>query len=263
MKKRLSFISFISLISFVLAACATEPPLPTLAVIPTQAIKPTDAPKTTTPLTVSPTTAAQPTTAPQPTAPAQPAVAAPLKGEVTLWHAYDATGIEEKTFLQIVDSVKKKNPELKINVQRIAIYEITNRYKLGVKNNTAPDLFINSNDDLGDLVREKMVLDITSHTSGKFSNVAPFAVEGVKVEGKIYGVPESANTVVLYYNNSLLDKAPATTGELLNAVKSNKALAAVPVRRCSIYPISKKRARLWKQVTPISFSHLSKASRRC
>ncbi|MEK7439237.1 MAG: extracellular solute-binding protein [Chloroflexota bacterium] len=224
MKK--TFFIFLCL-TLILSACATEPPLPTLAVIPTQAIKLTDAPKTITPLTVSPTTAPQLTTAPQPTTPAQPAVAAPLKGEVTLWHTYEANGVEEKTFLQIIDSVKKKNPELKINVQRIPIYEITNRYRVGVKNNTAPDLFINSNDDLGDLAREKMVLDITSHTSGKLSNVAQYAIEGVKVEGKIYGIPESANTVVLYYNNSLLDKAPATTGELLNAVKSNKALAAV------------------------------------
>ncbi len=206
-------------LTIISSACATEPPLPTLAPTLAPAIKPTDAPK--------PASTIVPTTAPQPTAPAQPAIAAPLKGEVTLWHAYEANGVEEKTFLQIIDSVKKKNPELKINVQRIPIYEITNRYRVGVKNNTAPDLFINSNDDLGDLVRDKMVLDITSHTSGKFSNVAPFAIEGVKVEGKIYGVPESANTVVLYYNNSLLDKAPATTGELLNAVKSNKALAAV------------------------------------
>ena len=222
MKKHLSLLSILSL---VLTACATEPPLPTLAPTLAPAVKSTDVPKPAS--TVAPTTAPQLTAAPQPTTPAPPAVAAPLKGEVTLWHAYDANGVEEKTFLQIVDSVKKKNPELKINIQRIAIYEITNRYKVGVKNNTAPDLFINSNDDLGDLVREKLVLDITTHTSGKFSNVAPFAMEGVKVEGKIYGVPESANTVVLYFNNSLLDKAPATTDELLNAVKSNKALAAV------------------------------------
>lgn len=225
MKKRLFLFFLLSLLSFVLAACVTEPPLPTLAPTLSPPIKSTDSPKPAS--TIPPTTAPQLTAAPQTTSPAQPAVAAPLKGEVTLWHAYEANGVEEKIFLQIVDSIKKKNPELKINVQRIPIYEITNRYKVGVKNNTAPDLFINPNDDLGDLVREKMVLDITPYVSGKLSSVAPFAVEGVKVEGKIYGVPESANTVVLYYNNTLLDKAPATTDELLNAVKNNKALAAV------------------------------------
>jgi len=219
------YLSLLSLLSLVLSACATEPPLPTLAPTLAPAIKSTDVPKPVS--TVAPTTVTQLTAAPQPTTPAQPAIAAPLKGEVTIWHAYEANGVEEKTFLQIIDSVKKKNPELKINIQRIAVYEIVNRYKLGVKNNTAPDLFINSNDDLGDLVREKMLLDITPFTSGKLSGVAPFALDGVKVEGKIYGVPESANTVVLYYNTSLLDKAPATTDELLNAVKSNKALAAV------------------------------------
>ena len=78
------------------SACATEPPLPTLAVIPTQAIKPTDAPndhangvadnRASTHNRASATT------------PAQPAVAAPLKGEVTLWHTYEANGVEEKLF---------------------------------------------------------------------------------------------------------------------------------------------------------------------
>ena len=222
MKKLFFVLLCLAIIS---SACATEPPLPTLAPTLSPPIKATDITKPAS--TISPTTASQLTTAPQPTTLAPPAVAAPLKGEVTLWYAYDSNGIEEKTFLQIVDSVKKKNPELKINVQRIPIYEITNRYKVGVKNNTAPDLFINSNDDLGDLVREKLLLDIAPYVGGRLSSVAPFAVEGVKIEGKIYGIPESANTVVLYYNTTLLDKAPATTGELLNAVKNTKALAAV------------------------------------
>jgi arabinogalactan oligomer/maltooligosaccharide transport system substrate-binding protein len=210
MKKNLfTVLSMLAIFALVLTACATpttEAPKPT-AVPPTAAPAATAVPK--------PTEAPNPTEAPKPVG---------IKGEVTLWHAYSTGSAEESTLAKIVDAVKKKNPDLKLNVLQVPFDKIFDKYKTEVASGAGPDMFVAPNDDLGNLARGKLILDITKQLDGKLGDFAPNSVDGMKVDGKIYGVPESAKAVALYYNKSLVDKAPTTTDELLAAVKGGKSL---------------------------------------
>jgi len=150
--------------------------------------------------------------------------AAGLKGEVTLWHAYSTGSSEESTLTQIVAAVTKKNPDLKLNVLQVPFDKIFDKYKTEVASGAGPDMFVAPNDDLGNLARGKLILDVTKQLDGKLGDFASNSVEGMKVDGKLYGVPESAKAVALYYNKSMIDKAPTTTDELLAAVKGGKSL---------------------------------------
>jgi arabinogalactan oligomer/maltooligosaccharide transport system substrate-binding protein len=47
---------------------------------------------------------------------------------------------------------------------------------------------------------------------------------GMMVDGQMYGVPESAKAVALYYNKSMVDAPPTNTDELLAAVQSGDIL---------------------------------------
>ncbi len=57
--------------------------------------------------------------------------------------------------------------------------------------------------------------------------MAPLAVDGMSLDGKIYGVPESLKAVALYYNKSMLPTPPATTDALMALFKDGKTPASV------------------------------------
>ena len=57
------------------------------------------------------------------------------------------------------------------------------------------------------------------------SNDSDVSVEGSKVDGKLYMVPESLKAVAMYYDKSKVATPPTTTDELLQAVKDGKIKA--------------------------------------
>jgi arabinogalactan oligomer/maltooligosaccharide transport system substrate-binding protein len=75
-------------------------------------------------------------------------------------------------------------------------------------------MFIAPNDSLGDDARAGLLADITELASGKLGDYSQLSIDGMSVEGKLYGVPESLKAVALWYNKDLIDTPPATTDEL-------------------------------------------------
>ena len=60
---------------------------------------------------------------------------------------------------------------------------------------------------------------MTRRSTGKLDGKTPTAVEGSKVDGKLYMVPESLKAVALFYDSAKIATPPATTDELLAGVK--------------------------------------------
>ncbi|HSH04426.1 MAG TPA: extracellular solute-binding protein [Anaerolineae bacterium] len=147
-----------------------------------------------------------------------------LAGTVELWHAYGTGGAEEEAITAIVASIQEEHPELTINVLQIPFDQIFNKWETEVAAGSGPDMFIAPNDDLGNLSRSGLVLDITDLLDGKLENVVDTGVAGMMVDGQMYGVPESAKAVALYYNKSMVDTPPTTTDELLQAVEDGHIL---------------------------------------
>ncbi|MFN8595687.1 MAG: extracellular solute-binding protein [Anaerolineae bacterium] len=210
MKTRFSLVSLLVVLGILLAACGgAATPAPTQA--PAPAAEPTKAPAP-----------AEPTKAPE--QPAAPATGGTIKGEVTLWHAYGTGSAEEQALTKLIDNAKKANPEATINVLQIPFDQIFNKYQTEVAAGGGPDMFVAPNDDLGNWVRGGFVMDLTDKLAGKLDADSKVAVEGMTVDGKIWGVPESAKAVALYYNKSTVPEPPKTTDELLAMVKAGKKL---------------------------------------
>ncbi|MBI4771183.1 MAG: extracellular solute-binding protein, partial [Chloroflexi bacterium] len=170
--------------------------------------------------------AATETAAPQPTAKPPEPTAGPTgpSGEVTLWHAYQTGSSEESTLAELIANAEAEYPDLTINVLQIPFSEIFNKYQTEVAAGGGPDMFVAPNDDLGNWARGELVLNLDSYLEGKLDKVATVGVDGMKVDGHLYGVPESAKAVALYYNTDLLPTAPATTDELLAAVQGGATM---------------------------------------
>ena len=161
--------------------------------------------------------AASPSAAASEGASAPPSAA--LSGSLTVWHSYGSGAGTEATALKTVtDKIKAANPDLELTIQDVKFDDLFKKFELEAASGGGPDLFIAPNDSLGKEARAELFLDITSMLEGKLANVSEVAVEGSKVDGKLYMVPESLKAVAMYYDKSKIATPPATTDDLLKGV---------------------------------------------
>lgn len=144
--------------------------------------------------------------------PPPPTTAAPV--EVTFWHAYGTGSAEEIAMTKVLAQAAIDLPQYKINVLQIPFSDIFNKYRTDVAAGSGPDMFIAPNDSLGDDARAGLIADISSLANGKLAGVNQLGIDGMSLDGKLYGIPESLKAVVLWYNTSMLPAAPKTTDEL-------------------------------------------------
>jgi arabinogalactan oligomer/maltooligosaccharide transport system substrate-binding protein len=190
MKKSLwTVLSILLVASVLLTACGTPAPTQAPATEPPAA---TEAPATEAPATE---------------APAEPV-------EVTLWHAYGTGSAEETALTGLIEQAKTDLPNITINVLQVPFNDIFNKYRTDVAAGAGPDMFVAPNDSLGDDARNGLIADITDLAAGKLGDYTQLSIDGMTVEGKLYGIPESLKAVVLWYNKDLLATPPATTDEL-------------------------------------------------
>ena len=170
----------------------------------------------------APTTAAsaQPSTAPGASAPESQAPAA-LSGEVTLWHSYGSGGGETGALNKVLETVRAANPELTIEVVEQPFDQIFTKWRTDVAAGGGADLFIAPNDSLGQDAREESIANLDEYLAGNpaLDGYLPVAIDGSKVDGAFYMVPESLKAVALWYDKSKVATPPTTSDELLAAVK--------------------------------------------
>ena len=147
-----------------------------------------------------------------------------IKGNITLWHAYGTGGSEEQALNQLIDKIKKDNPDAKITVLQIPFDQIFNKFQTEAATGGGPDLFTAPNDELGNEVRANLLMALDDKLKDKLGNVAQLGIDGLKVGGKLYGVPMLFKAVALYYNKDKVATPPKTTDELMNLLKSGKTL---------------------------------------
>jgi arabinogalactan oligomer / maltooligosaccharide transport system substrate-binding protein len=151
---------------------------------------------------------------------------ATLSGELTVWHSYGSGAGTEATALKTVtDKIQAANPDLKLTIQDIKFDDLFKKFELEAASGGGPDLFIAPNDSLGKEARAGLFLDVTAMLDGKLGNDSEVSVEGSKVDGKLYMVPESLKAVAMYYDKSKIATPPATTDALLAGVKDGSIKA--------------------------------------
>ena len=174
------------------------------------------------------TTAASPTPAPATTAPATPGAetpaptAATLTGAVTAWHSYGSSGggAEFKAWTRISEAISAANPGLKLDSLDVPFAQIFTKFEAESAAGGGPDMFIAPNDSFGKEVRGGFLANIDGKIDSVVANSLDVAVEGSKVNGQLFMVPESLKAVAMYYDSAVVTNPPKTTDELLAYVKA-------------------------------------------
>lgn len=140
-----------------------------------------------------------------------------LSGTLTIWEAYGASGTTEKdAFDKIVAAVKTANPGLTVTVTDVPFANLFTNFETQAASGAGPDLYIAPNDNLPKEARAKLLADesgLAATLKAAPYNVSDVAINAATVDGKLYEIPESMKAVELFYNNSVLTTAPATTDD--------------------------------------------------
>lgn len=199
MKKQLRLAAIVAGVAIIAAACST--------------------PAASTPPSADPGTTA-PSGAPDSPAPGG------LAGELTIWHSYSSgAGTELDALNTTLDMVRDANPDLTVEVLEVPFADIFNKYNADAATGAGPDLFIAPNDSLGFQAREGVIADLDAALAGKLDGKTETAINGSKVDGKLYMVPESLKAVGLFYDTAKIATPPATTDALLAGVKDGSIKA--------------------------------------
>lgn len=172
-----------------------------------------------------------PTEAPSTAPSAAPTDAAPatLTGKLVLWHSYGSSGggAEFKAFSRILEQVKAANPGLEIEALDVPFGDIYKKFETESAAGGGPDLFIAPNDSLGSQARGAFLEVLDGKIDATVANSTDVSVAGSKVGGALYMVPESLKAVEMYYDSEKIPTPPATTDELLAAVKGGAKVGLI------------------------------------
>lgn len=190
-----------------LAGCATPTPTPA----------PTQAP-TTEQTAQTEVTAGNAVEAPAPTPIPAPA------GTVTLWHSW--AGADADALTTILEDLRAAYPDVTVETLFVSYNDLPQAYADAVAAGGGPDLVFTPNWWVDDLARAGAALPLDGVLPPEqMAGFYPAALDNLRADGLLYGLPTTVETAGLYVNTALLPPGgvPATTADWLAAVQADPA----------------------------------------
>jgi arabinogalactan oligomer / maltooligosaccharide transport system permease protein len=136
--------------------------------------------------------------------------------EVVLWHAY--RGAEEKALAQVLQSIERENPGLKIVSLAVPYDALVTKLDASLPRTIGPDIFIYAHERIGDWGARGFLAPIDPATP--VSDLLPATVDALKLDGKLYGLPLAFKTVALFYRTDRITTPPTTTDDLMRMAQA-------------------------------------------
>ncbi len=127
--------------------------------------------------------------------------------DVTITYAtFSASGAQEETLKKMVQVFEEKNPGIKVDVQLTGYGDYFTTLATKVAGGNAPDVFeVNMENYLAYMLRGQC--QDLSGLGIQTGNYSEGTLAAVSNGGKLYAVPMSFSTCVLFYNKALFDQA--------------------------------------------------------
>ncbi|NJN80832.1 MAG: extracellular solute-binding protein [Caldilineaceae bacterium] len=148
-----------------------------------------------------------------------------LSGRMLLWHTWQEQDAEVLT--DVLAKFSELHPEVLLQEQAFPDREtMLEDYRKAVRAGLGPDLLLLSSepdDWIRSLVLDDLIVPIDEFIDPeRIERYIPAAVEMVRYDDQLYGLPQSVDTMVLYFTEDTVEKPPATLDELL--VEANKGV---------------------------------------
>ena len=149
-----------------------------------------------------------------------PAPSRPL----VFWHAY--RGQEKKALEEAVKAFEASQSRIKVRVQAVPYDPYLDKIAITIPRGQGPDVFIFAHNMVGAWVEEGLLEPLSSRVEPTLlQGMLPQSVKALVYQQNLYGLPLAFKSLALFYNTSLLAKAPESMEALVEAVKplQNKA----------------------------------------
>lgn len=125
---------------------------------------------------------------------------------VTITYAhFSGSGAQEETLKKMIEIFESKNPDIKVDVQITGYEDYFTKLATTVGGGNPPDVFEMNMENFLSYMLRGACADLTGMINTE--NYSEGTLAAVSSEGKIYAVPMSFSTCVLFYNKDLFDQA--------------------------------------------------------
>lgn len=145
-----------------------------------------------------------------------------LSGRILLWHSFPEQ--ETEILRTILAKYSEINPDVRVISARVPPSQLRSRYQNTAGQGLGPDLLIGSHEWVRPFVEAGLIKGINCDLENKEDNpppetslciadterYLPNALETLRYEGRLYGLPLSLQPEALYYNKNLVS-SPAST----------------------------------------------------
>ncbi len=129
---------------------------------------------------------------------------------ITLWHPWG--GAELTALKEAIKAYQAENPGIEVIALQVPSDRLQDKYLRSAAANGGPDLLIGATDWIGKFAQSEVVAPLDGQVPDdqlqRYQNVA---LSALRYKGKLYALPESMETVALYYNKKMLPSGPPKT----------------------------------------------------
>lgn len=132
---------------------------------------------------------------------------------LVLWHAWG--GAELKALKALIAGYETSHPGVEVMALQVPYDKLKDKFLRSASANGGPDVLIGDADWSGKFAVADLVLRTDElFSKDELARFYPSALASLDLGGKLYAVPESRETVALYYNKKLVPTPPRTLKEM-------------------------------------------------
>jgi maltose-binding protein MalE len=149
-----------------------------------------------------------------------------IAGRIEVWHSWAESDAD--ALAEILAAFQREYPNVTVDTLFVAYPDLVQAYADAVKAGGGPDLVLTHSRWLGDLAETGVVQPLDDLVpAAALNEYWPAALDNLRWEGQLYGLPTNFETVSLFVNNALANSTvPATTADLLAQARANPAQGA-------------------------------------
>ena len=148
--------------------------------------------------------------------------AEPVKGAITLWHAWkesEIVGLNE-----VITAFQAKNPGVTFDVLYVPFDDLRGKFETASATGGGPTVLVGASDWGPALFDAELVADVLPFTNAPFlAGLNGAALGAVKYKGALIGLPQTIKGVVMFRNTAIIANAPTSWDDLVTAAKAATA----------------------------------------
>lgn len=129
---------------------------------------------------------------------------------VVLWHPWG--GMELAALKEAIGRYQTAHPEVEIQALQVPSDKLQDKYLRSSAANGGPDLLIGPVDWIGKYAQSEVISPLEGTVAtASLDRYQPVAIQAMTYRSHLYALPESLETLALYYNKKVLTGAPPAT----------------------------------------------------